>query len=135
MNQQPSEKSIFLDAIEQPSTNDRAAYLDAVCGDDPKLREEIEVLLRAHDRTDDLLDLPDSLRPAQGVTEGPGTTVGRYKLLEQIGEGGFGVVWTAEQREPIKRRVALKIIKIGMDTKQVVGRFEEIGRASCRERV
>ena len=58
------------------------------------------------------------------LTEGPGTLIGPYKLLEPLGEGGFGVVWAAEQREPIKRRVALKIIKVGMDTKQVVARFE-----------
>ena len=116
MNQWPSEKSIFLEAIEQPSASDRAAYLDAACGDDPKLREEIEVLMRAHERTDDLLDLPDALRSARDVTEDAGTTIGRYKLLERIGEGGMGVVYMAEQTQPVQRKVALKIIKPGMKT-------------------
>ncbi len=74
------------------------------------------------DQPQDIADLATQL--STPLTEGAGTLIGPYKLLEQIGEGGFGVVWTAEQREPIKRRVALKIIKIGMDTKQVVARFE-----------
>jgi serine/threonine protein kinase len=65
-----------------------------------------------------------TIRVSDAVTEGPGSTIGNYKLLEQIGEGGFGVVYVAEQREPLRRRIALKVIKLGMDTKQVVARFE-----------
>ncbi|MHC4497250.1 MAG: protein kinase domain-containing protein, partial [Planctomycetota bacterium] len=64
------------------------------------------------------------LKDDSPISEGPGSTVGRYKLLEKVGEGGFGAVWAAEQKKPVKRRVALKIIKLGMDTKQVVARFE-----------
>src|SRR5262249_10417163 len=74
-----------------------------------------------------LLDLATAIQPTNflvPVSEGPGTIIGRYKLLEQVGEGGFGVVYVAEQREPVKRRVALKIIKLGTDSKQVVARFE-----------
>src|SRR5207247_2897119 len=67
---------------------------------------------------------PQTLNLAIQVEEKPGTLIGRYKLLEKIGEGGFGVVYVAEQREPVKRKVALKIIKLGMDTRQVVARFE-----------
>ncbi|MHC5001661.1 MAG: protein kinase domain-containing protein, partial [Planctomycetota bacterium] len=123
---------------------EREAELDRRCGDDAELRRRVEDLLRFHEQEDGALarpiiddgapppqDQPGSARSprsvttaASAVTEGPGTTIGRYKLLQPIGEGGFGVVYMAEQERPVRRRVALKIIKLGMDTKQVIARFE-----------
>jgi WD40 repeat protein/serine/threonine protein kinase len=126
--EQPDIKEIFYAAIETKSKKQRDAYLDEVCRGDRKLRAEVEVLLKAHDQAGSFLE-----EPAVGakvtldespLTEGPGTKIGRYKLLQLIGEGGFGVVYMAEQERPIRRRVALKIIKLGMDTKQVIARFE-----------
>src|SRR5438552_1377380 len=120
------EESIFLQALEIPAVTERAAFLDRACGENRDLRDEIEGLLRAHLASDDLLDLPE--KPGamidQPITERPGAVIGPYKLLEQIGEGGFGVVFMAEQTQPIRRKVALKVLKPGMDTRQVVARFE-----------
>ncbi|MGB2822172.1 MAG: serine/threonine-protein kinase, partial [Phycisphaerae bacterium] len=119
---------IFAEAIEVEPGEARRAYIEQACAGDEHLRARVEGLLRAHEEAGDFLN-----RPALGdevtldvapLTEGPGTVIGRYKLLQQIGEGGFGVVYMAEQTEPVRRRVALKIIKLGMDTKQVIGRFE-----------
>jgi serine/threonine protein kinase len=100
-------------------------------GDDQALRAAVEALLAAHERSENVLDAPPvpagtpaltaAYRP---ITEGIGTRIGPYKLLQQIGEGGFGVVYMAEQTEPVRRKVALKIIKLGMDTKEVIARFE-----------
>ncbi len=121
-------KSMFLEALEKRTAKERAAYLDRVCGDDSDLRAEFESLLKEHEEAGSFL-----ISPPYGIggtlddmplTEGPGTKIGRYKLLQLIGEGGFGVVYMAEQQEPIRRKVALKIIKLGMDTKQVIARFE-----------
>ena len=120
------EESLFAQALEIASATGRAAFLDRACGENAPLRAEVEALLRAADRSGDLLDLPDN----QPVTtdlparEGQGTLVGPYKLLEQIGEGGMGTVWMAEQTEPIRRRVAVKVIKEGMDSGHVLARFE-----------
>jgi serine/threonine protein kinase/Tfp pilus assembly protein PilF len=120
------QESIFLQALEIRSVAQRAAYLDRACGENRALRAEVEGLLRAHDHAGDLLDLPE--QPAgtvdEPITERPGMVLGPYKLLEQIGEGGFGVVFMAEQQHPLRRRVALKVLKPGMDTRQVVARFE-----------
>src|SRR5262245_26359994 len=111
------------------SPQDRSAILDRECGDDGELRREVESLLDA--RTQALLrtagaahSLAATITESAPSAERPGDMVGRYKLLERIGEGGFGAVWMAEQREPVKRRVALKVIKLGMDTRQVIARFE-----------
>jgi len=101
---------------------DRASFLAEACGQDSDLRQSVEALLDAHDQAGDFL--PDRPRSSSEVFEAAGTVVGRYRLLEKIGEGGFGVVYMAEQQEPVRRKVALKIIKVGMDTKQVVARFE-----------
>lgn len=103
--------------------------LGDACGDDSALREEVESLLSAHDKASRFMADATSefVEPApaeHSLPEEPGKMVDRYKLLEVIGEGGFGVVYMAQQNEPIRRRVALKIIKLGMDTKQVVARFE-----------
>ena len=124
----PSEREIFLAALNLSGEPERARYLDDACGRDAALRDRIEGLLQrlpadsyleapAAERIETMIDRPSP-------DESAGSVIGRYKLLEQLGEGGFGVVWAAEQREPVKRRVALKIIKLGMDTKQVVARFE-----------
>ncbi|MHC4714150.1 MAG: protein kinase domain-containing protein, partial [Planctomycetota bacterium] len=114
----PEEEAIFSAAVEIQSPEERKAYLDEVCGEDSGLRAAVEELLRLHDSNQRFLSVPVLL------TEGPGDRIGRYKLLEQIGEGGFGVVYMAEQIDPVRRRVALKIIKLGMDTKMVIARFE-----------
>ncbi|MHC5002526.1 MAG: serine/threonine protein kinase [Planctomycetota bacterium] len=110
---------------------DRAGFLDETCGEDLELRHEVESLLAHADCSTGHVDLRPSGDEAgrtivdRGrVAEGPGTRIGPYKILQQIGEGGFGVVYMAEQEEPVRRKVALKIIKLGMDTKQVIARFE-----------
>ncbi|MHC4402003.1 MAG: hypothetical protein ACYTG0_20215 [Planctomycetota bacterium] len=111
-----SPETIFGEAIAIESPEDRAAFLDQACQDDPELRRELEKLVMDHFRAGDFLEnpaVPDATI-GQPITEGPGTVIGPYKLLQQIGEGGMGVVYLADQREPIKRRVALKIIKPGM---------------------
>jgi WD40 repeat protein/serine/threonine protein kinase len=129
MKEEPKDiKIIFSEALEKKTPQERAAYLERACGDDTNLRAKVEDLLKAHEEAGSFLDAPpfdpNVTLNTSPLTEGPGTIIGRYKLLEQIGEGGFGVVYMAEQQEPIRRRVALKIIKLGMDTKQVIARFE-----------
>jgi serine/threonine protein kinase len=111
-------------ALEIPSTQERAAYLDEACGGDPALREEVESLIAAHLAAESFMEpLADPLwREVRGEQEGD--TIGRYKLLQQIGEGGFGTVYLAEQSDPVKRQVALKVIKPGMDSKEIIARFE-----------
>jgi WD40 repeat protein/serine/threonine protein kinase len=114
-------RDIFLRAAEMPSAESREAYLAEACGADQVLRGRVLKLLESH-RQDSFLEGPTvDLRP---ITENLGDRIGRYKLLQKIGEGGMGVVYMAEQEEPVRRKVALKIIKLGMDTKQVVARFE-----------
>jgi serine/threonine protein kinase/tetratricopeptide (TPR) repeat protein len=121
------EQSIFIEALEREDGSARAGFLDQACAGDASLRERIERLLHQHKRAEGFLE---SYPADPGVTadcplgDNPGTLIGPYKLLEQIGEGGFGVVFMAEQQAPIRRRVALKILKPGMDTKQVIARFE-----------
>ncbi len=120
-------KAIFAGAIEKKTPEERAAYLDAACGSDSQLRAEIESLVAAHCEDERFLRVLIEDQEAVEVSplsEGPGTAIGRYKLLERIGEGGMAVVYMAEQTEPIRRKVALKIIKLGMDTRQVIARFE-----------
>ena len=122
-----SNSGIFKAAIKLPA-DQRAAYLDRACDADPELRREVESLLRAHDASCSFLqDGPSRARTTEEyepITEGPGTVIGAYKLMEQIAIGGMGLVFVAEQQEPIRRRVALKIIKPGMDSRQVIARFE-----------
>jgi serine/threonine protein kinase/WD40 repeat protein len=135
---QPSKtaKDIFLLALDAVPS-DRSALLDIECGEDVALRRQVEALLRVHDEPGSLLDSPriavgipgvsasgNSSTIDQPLIEKPGSRIGPYKLLQQLGEGGMGVVYMAEQKEPVKRRVALKIIKPGMDTRQVIARFE-----------
>jgi eukaryotic-like serine/threonine-protein kinase len=119
--------AIFDAAIELPPER-RAAYLHEACGADDSLRQRVEALLRAHESAGTFMGSlavgPRQETPVVKPAEQPGDRIGRYKLLQQIGEGGCGVVYMAEQEEPVRRRVALKVIKLGMDTKQVIARFE-----------
>jgi eukaryotic-like serine/threonine-protein kinase len=116
------EETLFHLALEKPAA-ERAAFLDSACGDDGDLHRRVEVLLHAHDEPASFLNPPAeaaaTLDPPLMFTA-PGTVIGRYKLLEPIGEGGYGTVFMAEQTTPVQRRVALKIIKAGMDTRQVI---------------
>ena len=127
-HQPPSKHDIFNAAADLADQSERAAFLDRACAGNEALRAEIEDLLR-HDA--DVGSFLQSRAPAIAptLTERPtnealGTTIGPYKLLQQIGEGGMGTVFMAEQMEPVRRRVALKVIKPGMDTPQVIARFE-----------
>ena len=125
-------KQIFLAAADQPLEK-RKSFLNAACGDDDGLRAGVDALLESEQQADQFLFTKDeegvtaSLKAATGsdrLAEGTGTRIGPYKLLQRIGEGGFGSVWMAEQTEPVVRKVALKVIKLGMDTKQTLARFE-----------
>ncbi len=121
------EESIFAQALEIESTADRGTYLQRACGGNQTLRAEVEALLRANQRSGDLLDLPETRASTMVptlITECAGATIGRYTLLEEIAAGGMGIVYMAQQQEPVHRKVALKIIKPGMDTRQVIARFE-----------
>ena len=124
------EELLFQLALTKPAP-ERAAWLDRECGTDKALRARLDALLAAHDQPETLLATQaETARPtikldlADVPDEAVGQTLGRYKLLERVGEGGCGVVYVAEQTEPVRRRVALKVIKLGMDTKQVVARPE-----------
>ena len=126
-----SEKEIFFEALEKATAAERAAYLDGACGKDLTLRVRVQALLANHFSQDSFMEPavvadrgPGERTVLAPITEKPGDRVGRYKLLQQIGEGGCGVVYLAEQEEPVRRRVALKVIKLGMDTKSVIARFE-----------
>ncbi|MHC4205305.1 MAG: protein kinase domain-containing protein, partial [Planctomycetota bacterium] len=130
-DEQKNEETIFYAALELKSQAEREAYVKEACGDDADLLERIQSLLQAHDAKDGFLESPEvpSVDPnatldTEPLIEGPGTKIGRYELLALIGEGGMGLVYHAEQKKPVKRRVALKIIKPGMDSKQVIARFE-----------
>ena len=122
-----NEEEVFHQALALSLPGERAAYLERACAGDPVLRASIEALLQADEGASGFL-----LRPPPGLAadidqpgrEGPGTAIGPYKLLEPIGEGGMGVVYMAEQMQPLRRKVALKVIKPGMDTRQVIARFE-----------
>src|SRR5262249_47732160 len=106
---------------------DRAAYLTQHCGGDAELRAAVERLLAAHEQPAKVLDWAPASAPTEvyvPLSEQPGSKVGAYKLMELIGEGGFGLVYVAEQTHPVRRKVALKLIKPGMDSKQVIARFE-----------
>jgi eukaryotic-like serine/threonine-protein kinase len=130
------EKDLFLRALDLTSAAERAAFLAGACDADEGLRRHVEAMLRAHATPDSFLEKPAAAlgitvdasdgipRAGRNPGQGPGTRVGPYKLLEPIGEGGMGVVFMAEQQEPVRRMVALKIIKPGMDSAQVLARFE-----------
>jgi len=119
-------EDIFFNARQIADAADQQRYIAEACGSDEALRQEVEQMLRDAQGAQDFFG-PKGIAmvsPAAQLTEGPGSLIGRFKLLQKIGEGGMGVVYMAEQREPVARKVALKIIKLGMDTKQVVARFE-----------
>jgi len=118
----PTEQTIFAEASARPDA-ERSAYLDAACGGDAALRARVAALLAAHADAERALPAPLITR-AIVPEEKPDDRIGRYHLLQKIGEGGCGVVYMAEQEEPVRRRVALKVIKLGMDTKEVIARFE-----------
>src|SRR5262249_41401207 len=120
-------REIFLAALEQ-APDQRDAYLDQLCGGDEALRRTVAVMLKAHAAGEGPLDrgaLRDERTGAhETAAEAPGTVIGPYKLVQQIGEGGMGAVWMAQQTVPVKRLVAVKLIKAGMDSRQVLARFE-----------
>jgi serine/threonine protein kinase len=121
-----NEEELFQQALTKPP-GERAAFLDEACAGNPALRERLQVLLHVHENPGSFLQPRSPSQVAtldDPISERPGTVIGPYKLLEQIGEGGFGVVFMAEQQEPLRRKVALKVLKPGMDTRQVVARFE-----------
>src|SRR5436190_10247121 len=132
MSVQPlDEESLFKIAVQIDAPEERANYLRQACGDDLALYDRVAVLLQEHDEHPSFLEAPADIfsrtfqMPALSPSaEAPGTVIGPYKLLQQIGEGGFGVVFMAEQVAPVRRKVALKVIKPGMDTRQVIARFE-----------
>src|SRR5262245_47030069 len=126
---QDLKEALFDLAVQKTTSAERAAFLDGACRDKPELRAWLDLMLEGYFAGGGFLtQLPRREEGATQAAAAPlGTTaqtIGRYKLLEMIGEGGFGEVWMAEQREPVKRRVALKIIKLGMDSRQIVARFE-----------
>src|SRR6185436_6869361 len=135
----PREKAVFCQALEIADAEQRRQFLDEACGTDHALREEVEKLLAISQSAGDFFQgCAPALKPAAAdgaqvlsaaeaalEPELPESKrIGPYKLLQKLGEGGYGVVYMAEQEEPIRRRVALKIIKLGMDTKNVIARFE-----------
>src|SRR5437867_4523109 len=120
--------AVFTEAL-RLSPEDRDRYLDEACKADVEFRRRVEALLQAYEQAGDFLGRSAAERPPKATqvhaaAEKPGDRIGHYKLLQQIGEGGCGVVYMAEQEAPVRRRVALKIIKLGMDTKSVIARFE-----------
>src|SRR5215471_561760 len=125
------EQALLILAAAKPIP-ERAAFLERECGEDKALRARLEVLLAARELPEPSTDAPAGTIEADTkldfsdapTDETVGRKIGRYKILEKIGEGGYGMVYVAEQTEPVRRRVALKVIKLGMDTKQVVARFE-----------
>src|SRR6266542_2089352 len=125
-------EEIFAAALELMNPVDRAALLDRECAGNPALRTEVESLLAAHEQAGTFINEPAASQPTVRVgtshiaplTEKPGDHIDRYKLLQKFGEGGCGVVYMAEQEKPVRRRVALKDIKLRMDTRSVIARVE-----------
>src|SRR5262245_39590450 len=128
MNNLSAVESIFFGALEKRSAEERAAYLDEACAGDVEMRGCVERMLVAQPKVGSFLQAPaPDVTPTVDeppLTERPGTVIGPYRLMEQIGEGGMGLVFVAEQQQPVRRKVALKVIKPGMDSRQVIARFE-----------
>ena len=128
--------AVFTEALQLPA-HERAAYLERTCGGDVELRHAVEALLREYNQVGDFLEKSANTSRTTAKTdtagaEKPGNYIGGYKLLQQIGEGGYGVVFMAEQTQPVHRTVALKIIKPGMDTTSVIARIEAERQATGR---
>ena len=126
-SQQLDEEAIFHIARDLKDADKRETYLDQVCARDQALRERVAALLDVHDQEQSFLKSGGPVAATVDqppLTEKAGQEIGRYKLLQKIGEGGFGVVYMAEQHRPVRRKVALKVIKPGMDTQAVIARFE-----------
>ena len=128
MTWNPRANELFLKARELADPAARAAFLDRECVNDPALRAEVDGLLEVDGRAGGFLERPigdpDATASYTPATDRPGDSIGPYKLLQLIGEGGMGAVFLAEQTHPVQRRVALKVIKAGMDTRGVLARFE-----------
>src|SRR5712692_6379101 len=121
-------KELFLAALQQDGAAKRSEFLDRECRSDLDLRQRVDALLARHEAAGSFLESPAApFAPTidePDASERPGTVIGPYKLLQQIGEGGFGTVFMAEQTQPVQRKVALKLIKSGLDSRQVLARFE-----------
>jgi serine/threonine protein kinase/tetratricopeptide (TPR) repeat protein len=124
----PAANALFLQAVNLPTPEERRVFLDQACGDNDELHGAVGALLEANERAGNFLEAPASgvmtTLDELSVGEGPGTVIGPYKLLQRIGEGGMGTVFLAEQLHPVQRKVALKVIKSGLDSRQVLARFE-----------
>src|SRR5947209_3516121 len=120
-------EAIFLAALDKATAQERAAYIERACAEDAELLRRVRELLDCHQGSQGPLDVPppglSGTVDVPPINERPGTVIGPYKLLQQIGEGGMGTVFMAEQTQPVQRKVALKVIKAGMDSRQVVARF------------
>lgn len=138
-SQQLDEERIFHIAREIGNAETRFGYLDQVCAGDQSLRDRVEELLRVHEREQSFLKSNGDPLPTEAMGElniASGQQIGRYKLLQKIGEGGFGVVFMAEQSRPVRRKVALKVIKPGMDNLSLLSSCEsENGRKLCKPKV
>ena len=121
--------ALLLKALQFPAGAERDAFLAEVCQDDAALRGQLDVMIEHDAAADAFFDELATVSTPSGATsmpgEKPGDVIGRFKLIRIIGEGGFGTVWMAEQNEPVQRQVALKIIRIGMDTREFIARFEQ----------
>ena len=121
----PNREEAIFNAALQLRPAERAGFVETACAGDAPLRSRVEALLQAHEQAGEFLEAnPQPAGPNRTIalsfpsTEGPGDVIGHYKIREMLGEGGCGVVYVAEQTEPVRRRVALKVIKLGMDTKR-----------------
>src|SRR5215510_9915498 len=121
----PKVRSIFLAAVENVEPNHWPAFLEIQCEGDLELRRQVETLLQAHQQANSLFGEPPVATVDEPHRDRPDTTIDHYRLVEESGEGGMGTGWMAQQTEPVKRLVAVKLIKAGMDSKQVLARFDQ----------